>query len=70
MKKLLAAVAVVMTTGALFAGCAYAGAATTSDGKVIVPRNDTFLYGLLRAVYVCKVTDDGVTDCKAGEQEG
>ena len=70
MKKLLAAVAVVMTAGAIFAGCSYAGVAATSDGKVVLPRNDDFLYGLLRAIYVCKVTDDGLTECKSGEQEG
>ena len=69
MKKLMTAAAVVITAGAIFMGCSYAGVAITSDGKAIVPRNDDFLYGMLRAVYVCKVTDDGLTDCKAGEQE-
>ncbi len=68
MKKIIAAASVLMVTGSVLMGCAYAGAAVAGD-KVILPRNDTFLYGMLRKVYVCKVTDQGLTECVAGEAE-
>ena len=68
MKKLIGAVGIVMMTGTVFLGCSYAGAAVAGD-KVIVPRNDNFLYGMLRKVYVCKLTDEGLTECVAGEPE-
>ena len=68
MKKLIAAAGVVMMAGSVFFGCAYAGVGVAGD-KVVVPRNDTFLYGMLRKIYVCKLTDEGLTECKAGEPE-
>ena len=58
----LAALAVLAT----LAGCAYGGAAMVGD-KVVVARNDAFLFGMLRAVYVCKVSDTGLTGCAAGQ---
>jgi hypothetical protein len=63
MVKMLAAAAVLAGT---LSGCAYSGVAASGD-KVIVARNDAFLFGLLRKVYVCKVTETGLTQCSSGE---
>jgi len=68
MKKLIAAAGVILMTGTVFLGCSYAGVAVAGD-KVVVPRNDSFLYGMLRKVYVCKLTNEGLTECVAGEPE-
>jgi hypothetical protein len=68
MKKLIGAAAVVLMSGSIFLGCSYAGVGIAGD-KVIVPRNDDFLYGMLRKVYICKLTDQGLTECVAGEAE-
>lgn len=59
---ILAAAAIA---GAL-SGCAYAGVGVASD-KAIVARNDGFLFGILRKVYVCKVTDSGLTSCQSND---
>ena len=45
-----------------------AGVGIAGD-KVVLPRNDNFLYGMLRKVYVCKLTNEGLTECVAGEPE-
>jgi hypothetical protein len=45
-------------TGAVVGGCAYAGVASTPDGTVVITRNDLFLFGALRKVFVCKVNGD------------
>ena len=58
LKGLLVAGAVASTLG----GCAYGGMTTVGD-KVVIARNDTFLMGALRKVFVCKVSDAGVTSC-------
>ncbi|PIE17681.1 MAG: hypothetical protein CSA65_07990 [Proteobacteria bacterium] len=57
-KGLLVAAAVASSLG----GCAYGGMTTAGD-KVVIARNDTFLFGALRKVFVCKVSDAGVTGC-------
>jgi hypothetical protein len=62
LKKLIAG---ALLAGAL-GGCAYGGIATAGD-KVVITRNDGFMGGLLRAVYVCDVTPQGVTNCAAAE---
>lgn len=41
-------------TGTVVGGCAYGGVASTPDGTIVLTRNG--LLGLLRKVYVCKVT--------------
>ncbi len=65
MKKI--AVLVILGLMAVEAtGCAYGGAATAGD-KVVILRNDGFLFGALRKVFVCKVTDGGVASCAANE---
>lgn len=48
-------------------GCtSYAGAASIGD-KVIIASNNGFLFGVFRKVYVCKVTDKGLTACANDE---
>jgi hypothetical protein len=59
MWKRISAVALLVAalggTGAVVGGCAYGGVATTPDGSVVITRNDLFLFGALRKVFVCKV---------------
>lgn len=43
-------------------GCMYGGVATAGN-NVVITRNDMFLLGLLRHVYVCQVTPQGVSQC-------
>ena len=64
MKKIIALSTLALALSAQ--ACAYGGAATSGD-KVVVLRNDSFLYGALRKAFVCKVTDGGLTGCAAGE---
>ncbi|HEY6477243.1 MAG TPA: hypothetical protein VI456_11730 [Polyangia bacterium] len=42
-------------TGAVVGGCAYGGVAAAPDGSIVITRNDMFLFGALRKVFVCKV---------------
>ena len=62
-------VALVLAAAALSsaAGCSYGGVATVGADKVVIPRNDGFLFGALRKVYVCKVTDAGLSNCQAAD---
>jgi hypothetical protein len=46
--------------------CSYGGVATAGDAAVIA-RNDNFLFGLLRKVYVCKITPGGLSQCASAE---
>lgn len=67
MKKALGFILAVATAAPL-SGCSYGAIATTQDGsKVVVTRNDMFLYGALRKVFVCKVADGGVAGCAEAE---
>lgn len=66
MKKLIGLALLAGIAATTLGGCAYAGVAATGD-KVVVARNDAFLFGILRKVYVCKVTDAGVTGCSTAE---
>ena len=67
MKKALGFVLAVAFASPL-TGCAYGMIAATQDGsKVVVTRQDMFLFGALRKVFVCKVADGGVAGC--GESE-
>ena len=64
MKKVMGfAVVVAMALGA----CAYGGVGVTADGKAVVAKNDGFLFGLMRNIYVCNVTPGGLTGCQASE---
>lgn len=62
MKKLLKSLVVVGALAGALGGCAYGGMTTVGD-KVVIARNDNFLFGALRKVFVCKVSDAGVTGC-------
>ena len=61
--KRLAAIAIM---GACLGGCGYAGVAAAGDAA-IVARNDWILFGLLRKVYICRITPTGLTQCSASE---
>ena len=66
MKKIIlgAIAAGILATSAT--GCGYAGAGASGD-KVVVARNDGFLFGILRKVYVCKISDAGLSACNDSE---
>lgn len=67
MKKVLG---LVLTLGALasaLSGCAYGDMAAVGTDKVVVMRNDMFLFGALRKAFVCKITDGGLSTCGSAE---
>jgi hypothetical protein len=63
MKKCLLILVAVASLG----GCAYGGVGGVGADKAVVARNDAFLFGILRKVYVCKVSDGGLTGCQSNE---
>lgn len=65
-KGMIGVLAAAALLGPLCTGCAYSGVAAAGD-KAVVARNDGFLFGLLRKVSVCKVTDSGLTNCQDSE---
>ncbi|MGD8861337.1 MAG: hypothetical protein PVI30_15115 [Myxococcales bacterium] len=66
MRKTLLALVFGLALGGALGGCGYAGVATAGDAAVVV-RNDWFLFGALRKVYVCKITPGGLTQCSAAD---
>ena len=66
MKKAILAIA-LFAMAAPAVGCGYAGVGTVGTDKVVIARNDGFLFGILRKVFVCKVADTGVSACAEGE---
>ena len=62
----LAAVAALAGLAVPALGCSYAGATSSGDNAVIL-RNDMLLFGMLRQAFVCKVTENGLSGCKAQE---
>jgi hypothetical protein len=64
MKKAILAIA-LFAMAAPAVGCGYAGVGTVGTDKVVIARNDGFLFGILRKVFVCKVTDAGLSACSA-----
>ena len=66
MKKIAAAMmlAVMVFEGT---GCSYGAIATSGNDKVVITRQDGFLFGALRKVFVCKVTDGGTASCGTNE---
>lgn len=67
MKKFLNCVLMAGMVLSLF-GCAYGGVTAINKGKsVVITRNDGFLFGALRKVYVCKAGKSGLSDCKETE---
>lgn len=63
MKKGLASLLAAAAIASALTGCAYGGVGASGD-KAVVARNDAFLFGILRKVYVCKVTDGGLSSCQ------
>ncbi len=49
---------------AALAGCSYGGVGVSGD-KAVVLRNDNFLFGVLRQVFVCKVDSSGLSNCNS-----
>jgi hypothetical protein len=47
-------------------GCSYGMIAPVGD-RVVIARQDNLLFGALRKVFVCKVTDAGLTSCSVAE---
>jgi hypothetical protein len=66
MKKAILTTFAILTLAASATGCSYSGVGAVGD-KAVVARNDGFLFGILRKVYVCKVGDGGVTACADNE---
>ncbi|MBN2493387.1 MAG: hypothetical protein JXR96_02250 [Deltaproteobacteria bacterium] len=64
--KTLKKIGALLLLGALLGGCAYGDVAAVGD-KVVMTRNDMFLFGALRKVFVCKVHDGGLSDCQTNE---
>jgi hypothetical protein len=64
------AMAMVLAFGFLASattGCAYGMIATSGADKVVITRQDSFLFGALRKVFVCKITDNGAASCAEAE---
>lgn len=55
-----------LVVAALTPGCWYGGVAVQGDRAVVV-KNDNFLFGAFRKVYVCRVTEGGLTSCQTAE---
>jgi hypothetical protein len=54
----------VLSVLASLAGCAYGGVGVSGD-KAVVLRNDSFLFGILRQAFVCKVDASGLSACNS-----
>jgi hypothetical protein len=67
MKKSMAMLLAIGTLAGSLSGCAYGMIAASGTDKVVITRQDSFLFGALRKVFVCKITDNGVASC--GEAE-
>lgn len=66
MKKGLASILAAAVIASALTGCAYGGVGVAGD-KAVIARNDAFLFGILRKVFVCKVTDGGLSSCQESE---
>ena len=51
------------------AACTYgtAVAVNADRSRVVILRNDIFLFGALRRAFVCKASDGGLVDCQQQE---
>lgn len=68
MKKVLGLMMAMGMMASALGGCAYGAIAATPDGsKVVVLRQDSFLFGALRKAFVCRVADTGLSSCAANE---
>ena len=66
MKKLIVALSAVAILASIAPACHY-GDVAVENGKAVVVRQDDFLYGILRKVFVCEVSDAGLANCASGE---
>ncbi len=66
MHNALKALLLATALGLGMSACSYGGVATAGDA-VVIARNDNFLFGLLRKVYVCKITPAGVSQCGSAD---
>jgi len=66
MKTMICLLSAGLLAGVL-SGCAYGGVASLGTDKVVVLRNDSFLFGALRKAFVCKVSEAGLSACSAAE---
>ncbi|MGZ3699275.1 MAG: hypothetical protein ACXVCH_14365 [Bdellovibrionota bacterium] len=62
MKKLI----LVLLAFAAMSGCSYGGFAALGSDKVVVAKN-SMIGGAMRTIYVCKVSDKGVSHCMDNE---
>ena len=56
-------ITLLMALCAVAAGCSYGGVAAVNENTVVVLKNNAFLFGIFNEVYVCKVSDGGLTSC-------
>ena len=61
MKALMVIMACLMMAGAT--GCAYGHAVRVGKNRVLVLKNDGFLFGLLRKAHLCEVGSKGLKNC-------
>ena len=67
MKKAIKRLVAAGLIATALSGCTYSSIALTPDNRLIVARN-TFA-GFDRNIYICDVTDTGVTDCIKSEEK-
>jgi hypothetical protein len=67
MKKAMAMLLAAGFLAGATSGCAYGMIATSGADKVVITRQDSFLFGALRKVFVCKITDNGAASCAEAE---
>lgn len=67
MNKTFVTMMLVGVMGSLLGGCSYGGVAAVGTDKVVIAKNNAFLFGILNKVYVCKVADTGVSACASAE---
>ncbi len=67
MKKCALALMICLVTP--LAACSYGTAVAVGKNRdrVMILRNDHFLFGALRQAYVCKASDAGLVDCQKQE---
>lgn len=67
MKKTMGVLVAAGLLAGVLSGCSYAGAAGLGADKVVVLRNDTLLFGILRKAFVCKVSEAGLSSCSSAD---
>jgi len=66
MKNVIAMTIAAGLFAGVLPGCSYGMIAPVGE-KVVIARQDNLLFGALRKVYVCKVSDQGLTNCSTAE---